>query len=250
MADDQDIVGVPRTARVVDLETTGLPEDEDARICEVGFIDVSLLDPAFPVLKQSRFTSLAAPGVPMRPEVSAVHHFIDEDFVYAPAIEVSLAKLSEGLTDADVLVAHQAKFEQHFLPGRRQKWIDTYKCALRAWPEAPGWSNQTLRYWLEGRGLISVDRLAAQPPHRALPDAFVTAHIFGALMRMGRPLQRLIDLSAMRALLPVVGFGEHYGKKFSEVPRSYLEWMVRAMTKPEDEDKFYTAQYWLRKTDA
>lgn len=235
-------------ARVVDFETTGLPE-ENAVVCEVGYLDVSLVDPGFPVLLNSARQSLIDPGVPMRPEISAIHHLVDDDFIGVQSVwRTAEAALGLGMTDTDPYVAHGAKFEQHFFPGEPHPWIDTYKCALRAWPDAPGHGNQTLRYWLEAQGKIKVNRELAFPPHRAMPDAYVTAHIFSALMQIGRPLQRLIDLSAMPAFLPVIRFGKHSGTKFSEIPHDYLEWMVSQ--KDMDEDAVATARYWLDKATA
>ena len=73
----------------------------------------------------------------------------------------------------DVFVAHKWAFEaqwlEDYLQGRPA--ICTYKAALRLWPEAPGYSNQVLRYWLRPKDL---NPAVASPPHRALPDAYVT----------------------------------------------------------------------------
>ena len=52
--------------------------------------------------------------------------------------------------------------------------------ALRVWPEAPRHSNQVLRYW---RGM-RLDHARAMPPHRAGPDAWVTAHILADLAQL------------------------------------------------------------------
>jgi len=49
----------------------------------------------------------------------------------------------------------------------------TWKCALRLWPQLASFSNQMLRYQRKPDGLIHELGL---PAHRALPDAYVTAH--------------------------------------------------------------------------
>lgn len=231
-------------ARIIDLETTGLPE-EGAKVCEVGYLDVDLTKPDYRVLLNTCRQQLINPEVKMRPEISAVHHLVDADFIDKPFWGSAEKALQLGLTDADPYVAHGAKFERHFFPGGDHPWICTYKCALRAWPDAPGHSNQVLRYWLQSQGLIRVNPELAHPPHRALPDAYVTAHIFSALMQLGRPLERLIEISSKPAFLPVIRFGKHSGTKFSEIPRDYLEWMVKQTDM--DEDAVATADYWLRK---
>ena len=62
---------------------------------------------------------------------------------------------------------------------------------LRAWPDAPGHSNQVLRYWRQ------VDRNAypriPREAHRALPDAIVTAFLLRDLLE-DQPLERLARL--------------------------------------------------------
>jgi exodeoxyribonuclease X len=233
------VTEAPAIARVFDLETTGLPEDEASRICDVGLVDVDLTKPDFPLIEGSAWTRLIHPGCPIPPEVSAIHHIVDEDVANAPGLDIAFAKLDEGLTDDDIYVAHNAKFEQHFFPTKR-RWIDTYRCALRAWPDAPNHTNQVLRYWLG----LDVDRRLADPPHRAWPDAYVTAHILRKLLLL-RPVERLIQISTEPGFLPKLQFGKHYGEPFKTVERSYLEWIVGQ--KDMDEDVVFTAKYWLER---
>lgn len=228
-----------RIARVIDFETTGLPEDEGAAVCEVGLVDVDLGRPDLPV--SGGWSSLINPGRPIPPELSAVHHIVDADVEKMPAFDIAERALAARLTEHDVFVAHKADFEQHFFPGDGRRWVDTYKCALRAWPDAPGHSNQVLRFWLG----LDVDRERCQPVHRALPDAYVTAHILRKLLFM-RPLARLVELSAKPGFLPRLTFGKHRGHSFEEVARDhpdYLEWYLRE--DDPDPDVAYTARWHL-----
>jgi len=213
-----------RIARLVDFETSGLPEDEGAEIIEAARLDVDLTAEGFPVIAGSAFTTLCKPSGPIPPVTMAVHHITDEDVADAPPRTVAYQQLAAGLTDDDVYVAHNAAFEQHFYSKRPQKWICTNKCALRAWPDAPGHSNQALRYWLK----FPLDRKLADPAHRALPDCYVTAEILRLLLAM-RPVERLVEVSEQPALLVRFGFGKHAGKTFKEVAEadpSYLKWIV------------------------
>lgn len=228
-------------ARVFDLETTGLPDEEGAEVIEVGFYDVDLTDVAYPV--SEGWQSLCKPRGPIPPTTMAVHHITPADVENSPPLGEAWLALGAGMTPSDIYVAHNAKFEQAFYTGRPQAWVCTYRCALRAWPEAPGHSNQVLRYWLG----LDIDPARAQPPHRALPDAYVTAHILRRLLQM-RPVSRLIEVSAEPALLPKVNFGKHRGMKFAEVPRGYLEWV--ADQKDMDEDIRFTAKHYLKRKAA
>jgi exodeoxyribonuclease X len=210
-----------KIARLVDFETTGLPEDPAAAICEAARLDIDLGAPDFPILTGSAWSSLINPGIPIPPETMAVHHITDEDVAGAPDRLFAYQALAAGLAESDVYVAHNAKFEQHFYSKRPQRWVDTYKCALRAWPEAPSHSNQVLRYWLK----LGVDRRLADPAHRALPDCFVTAEILRRLLSM-RPLERLIEISGQPTILPRCTIGEHRGKPWADVPIGFLKWMA------------------------
>ena len=71
--------------RVVDLETTGRPEDAVKAICEIGWTDVVV-----PVgyegaggIVQIPHAALVNPGHPIPPETRAVHHISDADVVGA-----------------------------------------------------------------------------------------------------------------------------------------------------------------------
>lgn len=245
MTEPVDEVDPAAVARVVDFETTGLPEEEGSAICEVGFVDVFIDRPLEPVVSALGYETLVNPGVKMRPELCAIHHLTDADLADAAALEVAAHALLDGMSEHDIFVAHNAKMEHHFFPVQTpHRWIDTYRVALRAWPDAPGHSNQVLRYWLEQQGRIAPDRWRTMPPHRALPDAYVTALILTAILQMGRPISRLVQISSEPGFLPVVRFGKHYGTRFEDLPIDYLEWMVEAGFE-EDED--FTARYWLRK---
>lgn len=233
----------PHIARVLDFESTGKPEDEHAEIIEAGFIDVDLTAEGFPLLMDSRWTSLFKPEGDIPPETMAVHHIMPEDVADAPANHTVFPHLLKGMTTADVYAAHRADFEQHFFDGRGRPYVCTYKCALRAWPDAPSHSNQGLRYFLQ----LPCDRVLADPPHRALPDAYVTAHILQALLKL-RPLERLVEISGQPGFLTKFSFGKHKGKTFKEVAaidRGYLSWIVDKSDL--DEDVKFTSRHWLGK---
>jgi len=224
-------------ARVIDLETTGRPEDRDPRICELGFVDVDLTKPDLPV--SDGFTTLVDPAQPMPPEVSAIHHLIDEDLEGQPHVLDAWSHLIEGFGDDDVAVAHNYKFERAFLP-LRQRWICTYRCAVRAWPDAVSHSNQGLRYLLG----VQIDRERAQPPHRALPDAYVTAFVLKELLKL-RPLERLIEVTAEPIIFKRLNFGKHKGSLCKDIPSDYWHWMINISD--FEGDQLENAKFWFNK---
>lgn len=222
------------TAFVIDYETTGTPDDPDPEIIEFGRIDVDL---ATRVISNG-WTSLARPRGPIPAVAKAVHHITEEDVASAPQARELWDRFLSG--DPKYLVAHNCRFEQAFTPDIGVPWICTYKVARVVWPDAPTHSNQGLRYWLD----LDVDREIASPPHRALPDAYVTAHLFVRLLDEKSP-DEMVTITKYPALLKIMNFGKHRGMMFEEAPIDYLEW-IRDKS-DMDEDTKFSARYWIQK---
>jgi len=232
-------------ARVIDYETTGKPEDEGAEVIEMGAIDVRLEDGV--VLDETEWGSFCAPRGPIPPETKAIHHITENDVRHEkPARDLWDELFEELEEDGSVtcLVAHRASFEQHFTPDMGLPWICTYKVARVVWPDAPGHSNQCLRYWLD----LPCDPVRASPPHRAVPDAYVTAHLFARLLRE-KTVEEMVNISRYPALLRRITFGtKAKGQTYEEAPLDYLEW-IRDQSSMDEDTKF-SARYWIKKRTA
>ncbi len=207
--------------RICDLETTGFAPP--AEVCEVAYCDL------LPILGTNEYgvnhhTYSRLCGVSaMPPEVRAVHHItLAEVEGKEPFSREDVIAPHEKI----VLVAHNANFERLWIDAGDTPWICTYKSALRVWPDAPSHSNSVLRYWLEDQGLLSLDHDRAMPPHRAGPDAYVTAHILLALLKLAT-VEEIIKWTGEPRLLPRIPMGKHKGKKWAEIDRGYLEWVTK-----------------------
>lgn len=230
-----------RIVRVIDYETTGTEDDEFAEVIELGRIDLDLSTETI----GNAWTALAKPKGEIPIETKAVHHITEAHVADAEPLVSLWGKFFEGCGESDVLAAHNAKFEKHFHPGNGRAWICTYKCALVIWPEAPRHNNQALRYWLDLDAEPDFDPALAEPPHRALPDAYVTARILRRLVRE-KPVNELIKISKFPALLHRINFGtKAKGQLYSEAPADYLDWI--AYKSDLNEDVKFTAKYWLKK---
>ena len=202
---------------VVDTETTGLDPVTD-RVVEIACVPPS----------GHGARSLVYPRRPIPPEASAVHHIIDADVAGAPDLgdALSLALFPHSVDEVEIFAAHNARFDRDFLPMLHdKKWIDTWRCAMHVWPDAPAFGNQVLRYWL------GID-LPREGAHRALQDATVTWHILGRLMDE-RTVDDLLKLSTKAVVLRKVGFGKHFGSLWADVPLDYLEWCARQDFDPD-----------------
>lgn len=220
--------------RVIDFETTGL--EPPAQVVEVGICDLEQCgDGTWEVGEPESWLCGGVDAMP--PEVRAVHHISLIDLEGSPPFDRS--RLFDGAPTPSALVAHNYEFEARFLGEHGLPTICTLKAALRVWPDAPGHSNQVLRYWLEDRGLLSLDDAQAMPPHRAGPDAYVTAHILKALFAAGATGREMVAWTAEPRIMARLPFGKHKGAAWSAVPADYLAWAMRSEL---DDDFKWNAQ--------
>lgn len=207
--------------RVIDLETTG-QGFADGGVVEIGWQDVAPGGDGW-ALRGGPGARLVQPGNPISPATSAIHHIVDEDVADAPLWPDMAPEVLRAMPGPAplALAAHRASFEQRWcrpaLSGAA-RWICTYKCALRIWPDAPTHSNQGLRYWRRPAGL---DRGVGLPAHRAGPDAYVTAHHLRDMLAVA-DLQQLLAWSDEPALLVKVPFGPWRGRRWRELDDAAL----------------------------
>lgn len=201
--------------RIFDVETTGIDPKED-RVVEIAAYD---LDDDGNIALAGDY--LVNPGRAIPPQASAVHHLTDADVAGADLLGAVWARLG---SDIAIYAAHNCEFEQAFIPTPAGvRWLCTYKCALRLWPDAPSHSNQVLRYWL-GLDAKGLDRRIAHLAHRAGPDAYVTAWLLATMLGKAE-LDQLLAWTKEPKLYPLVTFGKHRGQKWEAVPGDYLVWL-------------------------
>jgi DNA polymerase III epsilon subunit family exonuclease len=181
---------------VVDLETTGL-RPGSSRICEIGAVRVRDLE------LQDEFELLVDPGMPIGPVISALTGLRDVDLRGAPHPAIAVRRFLEFAGDA-VLVAHNARFDLSFLDRETERLTG----ARLAGPvvDTVGLARRLLAGRTPRAGLSSLAHFfgtAAQPCHRALPDAQATAEILIQLIGLAQErgaltVADLVDLAAPR----------------------------------------------------
>lgn len=154
----------------LDTETTGLSPETGGKICEIA---VSVSQGGRVV---DEFSTLLNPGLPMSPEVIAIHGITNEMVKDAPSFSDVLPRLL-GLLDNCVIVAHNADFDVSFLraefaaSGMRfppYPVVDTLKLARK--------SGKFERNRL---GLIAEELgISCQGWHRAMADTKMAEQIF------------------------------------------------------------------------
>lgn len=183
---------------VVDLETTGLAADR-AAIIEIGAVRVSGLRIA------GRFDTLASPGTPVPPPISALTGIDDRMLEGAPPQSAALARFRAWLDAAPgaPFVAHNASFDarfvrrglgRHGLPPLSGPVLCTRRLAARL---LPGVRRRGLDALCGHLGIRNRAR------HRALGDAEATAELLVWLLERARDragLATLGELAAFQAL--------------------------------------------------
>ncbi len=199
--------------RVIDLETAG---NGPLDVCEIGWQDVALGSDGRWRVDEERGAFFVNPGRPISPDTMAIHHIRDEDVTGAPFWKDIAPSVLRPEGEVAALAAHRAAFEQRYCTARLSggaDWICTWKCALRTWPHLPRFSNQLLRYQRMPAGLIHEIGL---PAHRAMPDAYVTAHHLRDMLNQ-TSLEQLLTWSREPGLLPRVPSGPDRGKSWDQL---------------------------------
>ena len=181
---------------VVDLETTGLRPGSSC-ICEIGAVRVRELE------LQEEFELLVDPGMPIGPVIAALTGLSDSDLRGAPHPAIAVRRFLEFAGDA-VLVAHNARFDLSFLDHETERLTG----ARLAGPvvDTVGLARRLLAGRTPRAGLSSLAHFfgtAAQPCHRALPDAQTTAEVLIQLIGLAQErgaltVADLVDLAAPR----------------------------------------------------
>ncbi|EPE94833.1 DNA polymerase III subunit epsilon [Rhizobium grahamii] len=220
--------------RVIDLETAGNGKND---VCEIGWQDVGLGPDGRWRIEQERGALMVNPGRPIAVETMAIYHIVDADVATAPYWRQVASSILRPGAGVKLLTAHRSAFEQRYCtPGLTggSPWICTWKCSMRLWPQLTSFSNQMLRYQ---RVPVGLDRDIGLPAHRAMPDAYVTAHRLRDMLNEVS-IDQLVAWSLEPGSLPRVPSGAERGKTWD---RLSVE-MLREMSLARDPDIKFSAE--------
>jgi len=257
-----------KTIRVIDVETTGL-DIEISEIIEIAYVDVKLYQ--HPYLWESFSTLVQPDNGDIAATAKAIHHIDQLDLVGAPKLDSFIQDILVGnyycghspdLLDKPLL----SKVSNELM--ECTKWIDTFRLAKHLWPDLPSYSNQAIRYSLK----LPVNPLCKLiPAHRALHDAYVTAHILKAaitsiihrqkdavvfdkndvLVEQVVDVESLIEFSEQPINQRLCKIGKYFNQPWDDVPTGFLQWMDKKVKAGDwdnsDEDAIYTMRLQLEK---
>lgn len=217
----------------IDTETTGLLP-EDSEVIEIGMARMKSAKTPF------MWGSLICPEGDIPPEASAVNHITKKMCEGMPSmhsIEPTILKHSEG----NVLLAQNAQFDISFLPFLKERvWICTKRLSQHIWPDAPGYSLQILRYWLD---LESPEG----DPHRATADASLCASLFEREIKVylerGLPndVDSLVAYAKSQIKYKYLPLGKYRNESIASIvkkDKNYLNWMLNKMDDLDDDLRY------------
>jgi len=222
-----------------DLETTGTDPAKD-RIVELAFIKL------MPDGKRDRCVKRINPGIPIPPEVTAIHGITDEDVKSCPLFKQVANYLYDWMRGCDLGGYNSSKFD---LPLLAEEFLRaginvdfTERCMIDV---------QQIFFKMEARTLSAAYKFYCEKDlenaHSAEADILATIDVLDAQLdkykELGHDVPTLHQFThtdeyvdyARRIILkdgqPVFNFGKHKGRKVEEiftVEPQYYDWMMQA----------------------
>jgi DNA polymerase-3 subunit epsilon len=180
-SDTEVLIANQRTVMVVDTETTGLNSETD-KIIEIGIVLATFDRLTGRIIKvEERYSAFEDPGIPIPPIINRLTGIRDED---VEGQRFDDERVESMLQRADLVVAHNAKFDRGFLekrfPSFAEKW---WACSKEEAPWKEMLTGSTKLEWLAFH--VGDVFFGA---HRALNDAEVVLYLLSKDAWDGRPV--------------------------------------------------------------
>lgn len=198
-----------------DVETTGVRVED--KVVEVAWV---ITDENLNVLEVKN--SLINPGIPIPPGASGVHGITNDMVADSPTLDEFMFEHGALFSSPEtVFVAHNVPFDIRYLGGflaDRSNWACTLRLARNHLHDVENHKLQTLRYAYQ---------LDSGDAHRAIGDVTTLISFYkwmSDFLNMGA--LQLAEEGRKPAIVSKLGFGKHKGKKLSDVPPDYRQWLL------------------------
>ena len=227
-----------RPLLIFDLETTGLQISTD-RIVELYFIKI------MPDGEEKHLHQLLNPGIPIPPEISALHGIYDSDVKDKPTFAEKAGVLKDFIGNSDFGGFNSNKFDFPMLVQEFHRAEIEFSISDRKFVDA-----QRIFHAMEPRNLSAAYRFYCQKElenaHSAKADTIATWEVIKRQLEVYPQLENDIDtlnkISGQDKLVDLAGrivrneagnevfnFGKHRGKTVEEILKkepSYYDWMM------------------------
>lgn len=210
---------------VFDTETTGKEktEEKDCQIIEAAWLE---LNDKFDVI--DKYCELFKPSIPIELGAMATHHIIEEDL--QGKRDSSDFNLPD---DTEYIIGHNVDFDWTMAGEPNVKRIDTLALAKKLLPGLDSYKQIALIYYFEPDHKKA--REMVQGAHDALIDVgnclYLLKHIVKVIEekynREIKDIEHLWRISEWARIPDTIDFGKHNGKKISELPKDYVEWLQK-----------------------
>jgi len=239
---------------VLDTETTSL-NFREAEVIEFGFV-LKFED------DWHQFNELHKPSEPITPEISAVTNITDKMVDDKASFAESYTDFDKildtiGSVDDTLIVAHNAFYDKSVFENGyplstvlNHEWVCTMRMAKKLFTNDDTVTKFNLPYL---RYRFELDIPEDMPAHRASTDAYMTAKLFEFLLDEAQAQgvfapgaskrTQLLEWMAAPAIVDVMPFGKHKGKKLTDVPMSYWTWALNNMDSLNEKKDEYDADF-------
>lgn len=262
MEKEYDLSGLLSNIIVIDTETTGTDHHSDDIIeyCSTVYDGES----------SETTTIRIKPNHSIPPESSAIHFISDYDVKDASEFKSQAILIKNELNSRDYIVGHNLNFDLAMLNGNflrsgvissedmdliqiKDRRICTLELAKKLYAEDPSFANLTLGYLWFKLKLNELHHDKKITPHAAGDDVFMCTEILvyltkqfikNGMIDVNRDIcAQLVEITQTPTLYKLMPFGKHKGEFVSDIPTSYLEWLVKNSEILDEEKPTFNADF-------
>lgn len=175
---------------------------------------------------ESKFYENFNPEAPISYGAMATHHILPEDVKDCPPYSSFVFP-----EDVEYMIGHNCDFDWKALGQPKVKRIDTLAICRHLYPEVDSHTQSAMLYFFYGKTI----RDNLKNAHDALCDIENCYHLLNKLLtEIGKRLgvtqisiEELYNFSEMARIPTVIPFGKHKGMKIKDLPRDYVQWLLR-----------------------
>ncbi|MDI9761126.1 3'-5' exonuclease [Acinetobacter baumannii] len=213
-------------AVILKTETDSL----EGRAIEIAFHSLDLTSGCFSFQRKDMFNMRFNPERRISVEAMAKHNIINQDLKNKPSyrsftLPASVLYIVGHNIDYDVRVLRRSGIKQDLKP------IDTLAMAKTLLPNAPGYSLETLSYYLASDQMHLRDYLLNTKGTRK--DVDLTAALLSKLIKLipqvnKGSFQDLYEFSLECRVPKVIPAGEYQGRAIADLPDSYKQFLLKS----------------------